>query len=380
MSISRKKLAALAASLPDRDLDFLLDCARLRREETSPPTAPGMLPPFAVACNARYLDSNALAKVEEAFARRLGQARDGRQRLSRLRVWLAFLLLRHGGLRLAEALAFDDSRDVDAQRSLLLVRGPHAREAPLSPPVLARLLELLHAPEAQALRGSLTRLDEGYLRRCLYARAKECGLPPRLLSARSLRDTRGIELCRSGMPLKIVHAFLGQQSGDRTAAFLHYADQDEKTIIRHFLHKEDKMKTSARNVFPGRITAMRHSGVLAEVTLTAFSGLEMAAVVTEESCRTLGLEEGKIVSATVKAPWVILAAPDAAGVRGRNDFAGVVAEVRRAGVASEVLVDLEEGSRVCALITTENADELNLEPGGPIRVQFKAFSVILAAD
>ena len=382
MGAQHKKMAAMVASLSEEDFSFLQDCVRMRREGAPAPSAPRALPPFAVADSVRHLEPEALARVEAAFARRVEEARNGQQRLSRLRVWLVFLLLRHAGLRLAEARGFNDREDVDVRRSLLLVRGPYAREVPLPPPVLERVRGIINAVEAQGLRGELTLLDEGYLRRCLYARARECGVPGGLLSARSLRNTRAIELCRSGMPLKIVDAFLGQSSNDRTAAFLQYSEQDAKAIIHYYLHREMKMKTSARNVFPGRVSRLLHSGILVEVTLTTFSGLEVVAVITEESARTLALEEGKTVIATVKAPWVILARPEETPTldSARNRFPGTVARVTRSEVASEVVVDLAEGSRVCALITTESAGKLELEEGEPALVLFKAFSVILALE
>lgn len=380
MTASRKKLATLLASLSEEDAHFAQECIRAR--QGGAPAAPRVLPPFAVAEEVRHLDAEGLARVEEAFARRVALARNGQQRLSRLRVQLVFLLLRHAGLRLAEVLTFDDTQDVDMRHGVLRVRGSHARELPLPPPVLEQVCDILLAAETQSLRGSLTRLDEGYLRRCLYARARECNLPPGLLSARSLRNTRAIELCRSGMPLKIVHAFLGQNSTDRTVSFLQYTEQDAQTIINYYLHKEMKMKTSARNVFPGRVSQLKRSGILVEVVLTTFSGLEIVAVITDESCRTLGLEEGKTVIATVKAPWVILARPDGGEMltSARNRFPGTIAAVHSSEVASEVQVDLEEGSRVCALVTTESVHGLDLEKGGQIMVLFKAFSVILALE
>lgn len=372
----------MVSALTDEDFAFLQDCVRMRREGMPARTAPRSLPPFEVADSVRHLEGEALAQVEAAFARRLERARNGQQRLSRLRVWLVFLLLRHVGLRLAEARAFNDLEDVDYQRSLLRVRGPYAREVPLSPPVLEQVRGIVNAVEAQGQRGQLALLDEGYLRRCLYARAKECGIPSGLLSARSLRNTRAIELCRSGMPLKIVHAFLGQSSTDRTAGFLHYSSQDEKAIINYYLHKEMKMKTSARNVFPGRVSKLVHSGILVEVVVTTFTGLEVVAVITEESCRALALEEGKNVTATVKAPWVVLALPEETNTRdsARNRFSGKVARVAGSDVASEVVVDLAEGTRVCALITTESAQKLELKADDPVQVLFKAFAVILSTD
>lgn len=355
------------------------------------------LPPFAV--DTPHADSVALERLDAAFAQRLSEARTAQQRLSRLRVWLVFSLLRHAGLRLGEALAFDDRQDL--RGSELYVGGPHGRAIPLSPQAVQRLHDIVGAPEAQTLRGQLARLDEGYLRRSLYARARECGLTPGLASARALRTARAIELCRSGMPLKIVHTFLGQSSNDPTAALLHYAQEDANAIINYYLHKDMKMKTSARNVFPGRVQALRRSGILVEVTLHTFTGLDVVAVITEESAQTLALDVGKTAIATVKAPWVILTLPaplpagtgadDAKGdgdaparplgaTSARNCFAGTVAAVRRSEVASEVQVNLPEGSRVCSLITTDSADSLNLKEGDAVLVSFKAFSVILGLD
>lgn len=63
------------------------------------------------------------------------------------------------------------------------------------------------------------------------------------------------------------------------------------------------MKTSARNVFQGRITSLRSSGLLVEVVLRTAGGLRVAALITDESRKTLALAEGKLVNAAVKAPW-----------------------------------------------------------------------------
>lgn len=390
--MKQQELAELVRTLKPRELAFLRACTdRLCAErgvEEDAPRAPvprKALPGFAVPDEVRHLTSEELERVELAFRERMEQARNGRQRLSRSRIWLVFLLLRYGGLRLAEALAFDDLHDVAAERDVISVRGQYAREVPLSPAVLAGVREVLAEPEAQALRGRLTRLDEGYLRRCFYARAKECGLPSSRLSARVLRNSRAIELCRGGMPLKIVYAFLGQQSADRTAGFLQYSEEDAKAIIHHYLHKEMKMRTSARNVFPGRITNIRRGDVLVEVDIATFTGLKLISIITEQSRETLGLETGRTVTATVKAPWVILVRPDAAESlenlqTSGNRFLGRVSGLRRSDVATEVEVDLPEGSRVCALITTESCNHLDLKIGDSIVAIFKAFSVILGVE
>lgn len=390
--MNKEQIAELIRTLPPGELEFLLTCADkecMERGVAGPvcraPASRRALPQFAVPEEVRHLTSEELERVELAFRERVEQSRNGRQRLSRSRVWLVFLLLRYGGLRLAEVLAFDDLRGVAAERDVILVGGAYAREVPLAPSVLARVREVLAEPEAQAVRGRLTHLDEGYLRRCFYARAKECGLPSRRLCARVLRNSRAIELCRGGMPLKIVYAFLGQQSTDRTAGFLQYSEEDAKAIIHHYLHKEMKMKTSARNVFPGRITNIRRGDVLVEVDITTRNGLKLISIITDQSCETLGLEKEMAVTATVKAPWVILVRPDLAESldtlhTSGNRFLGRVSSLRRSDIVTEVEVELPEGSRVCALITTDSCDHLDLKIGDAMVAVFKAFSVVLAVE
>lgn len=352
-----------------------------------PPPQAATLPTFAVDA-AHAADPAQLHAAEQRLLRRVEAARSPGQRLSRLRVLLLFVLLRHAGLRFGEAVAFDDTRDFDFKRRLLNVRGPHAREVPLPPPVAQRISDILNSPEVQGQRGTLARLDGGYVRRSFYARARECGLPPGLLSARALRNARAVELCRSGMPLKIVHAFLGQSSHDRTTALLHYSTEDAHTIINHYLRREMQAKTSARNVFPGRVTSVQECDFLVDVRLETFGGLCISAIITDRSRDTLGLVPGSTAIATIKAPWVSLTRPGTPlpPLPGNNPFlqvnrfAGRVSNVRRSQHVCEILVDLPEGSQVCSLMPTPSWDALDCETGDETCVVFTAATVILGLD
>lgn len=60
-----------------------------------------------------------------------------------------------------------------------------------------------------------------------------------------------MELIEGGMPLPAVQSFLGQPSLESTGELLDYDESDIKAITSHYLRKEAKLKTSARNVFPG---------------------------------------------------------------------------------------------------------------------------------
>lgn len=141
------------------------------------------------------------------------------------------------------------------------------------------------------------------------------------------------------------------------------------------------MKTSARNMFAGMITGVRHGVILSEVELTTNSGLKVVSVITKESFENLGLDMGMKGIATVKAPWVVLVKEDSMlKTSARNKFCGKISAVNTGQIAAEVVVDLPDGTKITSLITGESVSSLGLKVGDDICAMVKAFSVILALD
>ena len=66
------------------------------------------------------------------------------------------------------------------------------------------------------------------------------------------------------------------------------------------------MKLSARNQLSGTVSAINEGAAIANVELDV-NGQRLVASITVEAARELGLEEGKSVTAIVKASDVILA-------------------------------------------------------------------------
>ena len=327
--------------------------------------------------NAPHLSTREMDELDRTFRARVEESRHASHRLSRQRLWLIFLLLRHGALRLGEVLGLDDEKAVNLEDGILHVPGPHSRDVPLPRHLIPELRRFFALPSVAARRGELTHLDPGYVRRNFYARARECNLPPELASPRALRQSRAVELIRSGMPLPAVQKLLGQPSLESTGEFLAYTDADIKDMTRHYLQREAKLKTSARNVFPGQVESLRQSGFLVEVRLRSFGGLAVTALITQESMERMELTPEKTVIATVKAPLVTLCRDQGRPTSASNRFSGTVLRINRSELICAVVARLDEGSRVCALITTERADELELAPDMPVTIQFEAFSVVL---
>jgi molybdate transport system regulatory protein len=143
------------------------------------------------------------------------------------------------------------------------------------------------------------------------------------------------------------------------------------------------MKTSARNQLLGEVASIKHGAVNDEVTLALPGGQTIVAVVTHESTEALGLAVGGQACALVKASWVILATEDDGAplrLSTRNQLRGVVSDVKRGAVNSEVLLALDGGVTLAAIVTNESVDALALAKGVKALAAFKASSVILAVN
>lgn len=137
------------------------------------------------------------------------------------------------------------------------------------------------------------------------------------------------------------------------------------------------MKTSARNQFSGKIKSIKHGPVTSEITLVLENGAELVATVTEESCRELGLAEGGIATALIKAGNIIVATDlHPMKLSARNQLNGQITHVERGAVNSIVSVDIG-GFILTAGITMQSTETLDLHPGQSVTAIFKAGSVIL---
>ena len=282
---------------------------------------------FTVPENVRHLTSEQLDAVSKAFLDWYKASVSTTQGRSRGRLWLVFLLIRYGALRLGEVLSIDDRTDLDFARSVVSVRGQNFRELQFPEAIMTEIRQVLESPLMFGLRGEVLHLDQGYVRRIFYERAKDVDLPKELLSPRVIRHSRGIELLRGDVPLKIVQQFLGQQSPTLTASYLHFSREDARKIVHSHIRREAMKKTSARNAFTGTINRIKRGDLLVEVEILTSTGLQVVSIITAESADNLELREGINTTATIKAPWVIISTGDAP-TSARNHFSGKVQSVQ----------------------------------------------------
>ena len=121
-----------------------------------------------------------------------------------------------------------------------------------------------------------------------------------------IRRARAVELIQGNMPLPAVQKLMGHSTPNLTAAHVSFSDEDLQSITKLFMEREAYRKTSARNAFWGKIVEIQHGDIQARITLVTISGHQVAAIITNDSLDRLGLQPGRLVTAEVKAPWIIL--------------------------------------------------------------------------
>lgn len=138
------------------------------------------------------------------------------------------------------------------------------------------------------------------------------------------------------------------------------------------------IKTSARNMFEGKVKKVTPGAVNAEVILD-IGGQDIVAIITNESAKSLGLAEGKDACALIKASWVVItAAQSGLKVSARNNLSGTVNKITPGAVNTEVSIDLGGGRGLTAIITNASCQALGLREGGQAGALIKASHVIIA--
>lgn len=139
------------------------------------------------------------------------------------------------------------------------------------------------------------------------------------------------------------------------------------------------MAISARNQLLGVVESVVIGSVNDEIILNLGNGESIAAIITKNSTKQLGLEQGKQAIAVIKAPWVVLVSDaDEYNFSARNQFNGVVESIEKGNVNSVVNLKTGAGTLLSAVVTNNSTAELGLKVNSKVTAIIKASSVILA--
>lgn len=330
------------------------------------------------------LDSIQLHKLEQSFRDWANAAVRVDVRLSRLRILAIFLLIRYTGGKLNEVLHIDPQQDIDFKNHF--VRFGHTRKKS------RRLQRIVHISEAvsreiQSIIADLIsrnalekmlKVDPGFVRRKFYERAEACGIAKQLGAPEILRRSRAVELMQNNMPLPAVQKILGHSTPNLTSSYVSFSEDDIREVSRLLIERESSRKTSARNSFFGKIQNLQIGDIQTKVTLTTISGYTVTTVITNESLEQLALKEGMLITAEVKAPWIILqTGKEEPKCSAENRFYGVIERIKKGEVNTEYMLRIADGTTICSIVSTESARQLALDLHDQVWAIFNSFAVVL---
>jgi molybdate transport system regulatory protein len=196
-----------------------------------------------------------------------------------------------------------------------------------------------------------------------------------------IRKSRAVELMQSNMPLPVVQRMLGHSTLNVTASYVAFSDNDIQQVAKYFIEKESSRKTSARNSFFGKIQSIQKGDIQSKVEMVTISGDRVTTVITNDSLSKLGLKMGSLITAEVKAPWVILQKSDKEPEStAENRFFGTITRINRGKITTEYVVRISDGTELCSVVTTENARQMGFQENDQVWVIFNSFSVVLHTD
>ncbi|PWK38353.1 TOBE domain-containing protein [Cupriavidus plantarum] len=138
------------------------------------------------------------------------------------------------------------------------------------------------------------------------------------------------------------------------------------------------VRTSARNKLFGTVEAVRRGAVNDEVTLRLPGDQRIVATITRESTETLELAPGVEAFALIKASSVLIGVEDVGGqLSASNQLPGHVARVVDGAVNAEIVLQLDGGGTIAAIVPHTAIADLSLAEGTRAIAIFKASSVIV---
>lgn len=323
--------------------------------------------------NASSKESEDALAVERWLFNRVNMADTPARRDSRSKIGIIFLLIRYCGLRLSEIFALGE-KDIDWQNSFINIHGKRKRSIPVPLPVMQRMRQTWRGCNWHVVEQNHFYCDPSQLRRIFNQCAIETGLDATWLGVRNLRSLRAKELEKAGGHSSLISYFLDGEN-NCASPFSNPAQMLEGIVQKKHVQKN---RTSARNTFEGKITALQNRGILVDVALETVEGLLVRAIITQTSCKNLNLRIGKMAAAIVKAPWITVQPfseqPDAA----KNFCPGHVESIKSDANAQEILITVPSGPNLCAIYARGRRLPESIEIGSEVWACFDPFSVIIS--
>lgn len=325
-----------------------------------------------------------LGQLTEAFARWVGAARGEKTKVSRSRARLVYLFLRYTGAKLGEILALDDTRDFAlAYRKVVLGAGGRpgkkSREVYLPAELYLEVKQVVRDPAYSSLRGHFFNMDQGYVRRVIYERAKECGLPKNLANPNTIRRSRAVELLNSGMSLLLVQRILGLSTAISSSLTFAVEGGEQRIQERRLAMEPLARQSGLYNTFRGRVAAVEREDLQFRVAVEVPGGHTLALLLADLGRQDREIKTGAEISVRVNASLLEVipgVRPAAAG--DVNVLPAEVFDVIQGRHTAKAILRTPEGVRLCAVMSLDALAGLGLVRSQAAWVSFDPAAVTVA--
>ena len=137
------------------------------------------------------------------------------------------------------------------------------------------------------------------------------------------------------------------------------------------------MQISARNQITGIVEAIEMGTVNAEVHIKLKSKNILVSIITNTAVQNLDLKVGDEVVAIIKSSNVFISTDENLQLSARNKFQGIVDSINQGGINSEIVIDIGNGDKIVAIITTSSVNSLNIKEKSKVGAIIKASDVMI---
>ena len=324
-----------------------------------------------------------LGQLTEAFGKWVQAARGEKTRVSRNRAKLVYLFLRYTGAKLGEILALDDTRDFAlAYRKVVLGAGGRpgkkSREVYLPAELYLEVKQVMRDPAYSPLRGHFFSMDQGYVRRVIYERAKECGLQRRLANPNTIRRSRAVELLNSGMSLLLVQRILGLSTAISTSLTIAVDGGEQRIQERRLAMEPLASQHGMYNTFRGRVASVQREDLQYRVTVAVPGGHTLTLLLADVARPGGDIVEGGEVAVRVSSTLMSVSPGGRpTGDTDRNLVPAEVFDVIQGRSTAKAILRTPEGVRLCAVMSLDQLAGLGLTRSQEAWVSFDPAAVTI---